>query len=200
MSDSKLTFYNLKYLVTDMKRLNIYKENFKFNYAKQIIDCVFCINNNDYELLVGVHKLNLGFVIELYINKEGNFIGVLQEKDFFIFRDAMNLKYSVKKFTSNALLVLLSEHVPVKSKGIVLSFETMRKFTKCRKVNEADKIYFKGWNDHVKDGKTARNFKKTEFFFGKSVANYCRKHNISSMWTDIPNEEKSYHLPHGFDS
>ena len=54
--------------------------------------------------------------------------------------------------------------------------------------NEADKIYFRGWNDHLIDHRTARNFDKTEYYFGKRVADYCRVNNISSLWTDIPRD------------
>ena len=46
-----------------------------------------------------------------------------------------------------------------------------------------EKIYFCGWNDHITDKRKARNFDKTEYYFGPRVANYCRRNNISSLWT-----------------
>ena len=58
-----------------------------------------------------------------------------------------------------------------------------------------EKIYFKGWNDHIKDHNKARNFEKTEFYFGKEIADYCRKNNISSLWTHIASEKKLYYNP-----
>ena len=57
------------------------------------------------------------------------------------------------------------------------------------------KIYFKGWNNRVLDKKTARNFDKTEKLLGKRVADYCREHNISSMWSDKTSEKKKVTYP-----
>ena len=45
------------------------------------------------------------------------------------------------------------------------------------------------------DKKTARNFDKTEKLLGKRVADYCREHNISSIWSDKTNEKKKVTYP-----
>ena len=56
--------------------------------------------------------------------------------------------------------------------------------------DDEDKIYFCGWNDHKADKRKAHNFDKTEFYLGKKVADYCRANNISSLWSDIPRDER----------
>lgn len=61
--------------------------------------------------------------------------------------------------------------------------------------DEQWKIYFKGWNNHVLDKKTARNFDKTEKLLGKRVADYCKEHNISSIWFDKTSEKKKVTYP-----
>lgn len=192
---SKLTFVNLNHLIPDMTSKHVEKEHFSFFFAKRTIDCVFCICKGHFELLVGIHAANFGFVVNIDQNKNGNYIAELDDDDYFGFCGAVHLSYAKDGFISSTLLKLLSSHIPMVSKGITLPYEFMRPYLKCRSVDEADKIYFKGWNDHQKDGKRARNFDKTEFFLGKTVADYCRAHNISSIWTNVPREEVDYLPP-----
>ncbi len=42
--------------------------------------------------------------------------------------------------------ILTSENTPRCSSGIKLDYAVMREYIKCRHVDEADKIYFKGWS------------------------------------------------------
>ena len=192
---SKLTFHNLRQLVPDMKIKGIEKEHFAFSYARQTIDCIFCFCGEHFELLVGVHVLNFGFVLTITRNYKGDYIAELTDDDYITFCNRLNLTYKNDGFTSNTLLKLLSSHVPIKSSGVNVTYETMRSYAHYYHVNEEDKIYFKGWNNHVRDNNIARNFDKTEFYFGKKVADYCRKNNISSIWTANPREQKMYHMP-----
>ena len=39
------------------------------------------------------------------------------------------------------------------------------------------------------------SYEKTEFYFGKEVADYCRVNNISSLWTHIAKEEDTFYNP-----
>lgn len=65
--------------------------------------------------------------------------------------------------------------------------------------DEPNKTVFVGWNDHKLDGKSARNFDKTRLFLGDKVADFCIKHNISSLWT-TPDKasEKAITYPAGY--
>jgi hypothetical protein len=192
---SKLTFPNLNTLVPDMVNKNVSKEHFSFNYANQRLDCIFSFSNARYELLVGIHALNYGFVANIYQNAHNSYVAEITDSVYQDFCNVLNLSYRGDGFTSNTLLNLLSVHVPVVSQGVEINYEVMHQYTKCRQVDEADKIYFKGWNDHIKDGNEAHNFDKTEFYFGSEVANYCRQHNISSLWTSVSRERKEYRQP-----
>ena len=53
---------------------------------------------------------------------------------------------------------------------------------KATNINEPDRTVFYRWMPQSDTGRTARNYEKTEFYFGKNVADYCREHNISSQW------------------
>lgn len=192
MSTSKLRLYNLEYLVDDMLRHNVDKTKFNFSYAKTDVDVIVAIMSAGYELLIGLRsKKQEAFVI--YVDK--NFVAELTSNDYFRLCAAFNLNYDNDKFSSNVFLNLLSLKIPKQYSGQQCTYKDLIPFVKTRIVEESDKLYFKGWNDHIKDSRKARNFDKTEFFFGKIVADYCRKHNISSIWTDKTSEEYTYKNP-----
>ena len=192
---SKLRFDNLKQLVPSMIKSGIEKEHFSFIYAKQKIDCIFSFTQYGYELLVGVHEINFGFVVTIIQNRNGDYIAEITDQDYINFCKALHLSYKNDGFSSNTLLKLLSQKIPIKTSGNKIDYETLTRYIKCKQVDEADKIYFKGWNDHLKDQRKAQNFDKTEFYFGKSVADYCRANNISSMWTYKKSEREKYKNP-----
>jgi len=195
---SKLTFDNLNNLIPSMKSFDINKEHFQFTYAGHTIDCVLCFTENNYELLAAIHNLNYGFCVEIYQNRYGKYIAEIDDDIYKTFSKTLGLSYSKDGFTSNKLLTLLSSHIPNISKGVPVPYEKMRAYTKCRKIEESAKIYFCGWNDHTKDGETAHNFDKTCFYFGPKMADFCRKHNISSRWTYLEKDEVKYYNPSGY--
>lgn len=186
---SKLKFPNLGLLVPDMELKKVDRERFTFIYNGQTIDCIFSFVGKAYESLVGIHDLNYGFVAEVYKNVRCEYVAVIDDEIYIGFCKALNLSYKADGFNSNTLLTLLSKHIPTKSSGTKIRYDEMRRFLPYRAVDESEKIYFKGWNDHVKDGRVARNFDKTEFYLGKEVADYCRRNNISSLWTADSSEE-----------
>ena len=102
----------------------------------------------------------------------------------------MNSCYEIALF-----LRLLSENSPRQSTRQGVDYTELRRYLPYRHVDEEDKIYFCGCNDHQKDRRQARNFDKTEFFLGKAVAEYCRENNISSLWSDIPRDERQLTNP-----
>lgn len=191
MEYTYLTLEPLKTLVVDMRAKSVEKEHFSFVYARMTFDCIFAFCANEYELLIGIHSENFGLIIP--VNER--FVAALSAANYYALRDVLKLTAKGDGFTSNIFLKLLSSKIPCCSSGVHIASEEMIKYVKCRHVDEADKIYFKGWNDHTKDGRVARNFDKTEFYFGKTVADYCRVHNISSLWTDIISEKESCHMP-----
>ncbi len=192
MSTSKLRLNNLEYLADDMLKHDVDKTKFAFTYAKIDVDVIVAIMSSGYELLISVRaKKPEAFVI--YVDKW--FVAELVSDDYFRLCAALNLNYKNDGFSSSVFLKLLSLKIPKQYSGEKCIYKDLVPFVSLRNVEESDKVYFKGWNDHIKDGRKARNFDKTEFFFGKIVADYCRKHNISSMWTDRPNEEDVYRNP-----
>ena len=183
--------YALRPLISNMRKNDIFIEHYSFSYNRHLFDVVISVKATGYEILVGVHKVQWGCVLLMNEKLEVN----MSDKDFYSLRNILDLNYSKEGFTSFKFLLLLSKSAPKKSACTKVDPSILRSFTKYRPVDENDKIYFIGWNTHMKDKRKARNFDKTEFFFGKDVADYCRVHNISSLWTSDPAEERSYSNP-----
>ena len=184
-----LTLTHLRTLISDMIANGVDKHKFSFTYAKVQFDVIVAIVNDGYELLVGIRSGN-GYAMIIKVNKR--FVAEFTNDHYSTLRAALKLTYRGDGFSSAMFLDLLSSKIPERYSGEKCTYKDMIPFAKLRNVEEYEKVYFKGWNDHIKDGRQARNFDKTKFFFGDIVAGYCEKHNISSMWTDKPNEENLY--------
>ena len=178
-------------LITDMKVHQIDKERYQFTYHKLIFDVILSIMGHHYEILVAIHQHNWGCVL----NMDKYFNVTMQDNDYYSLCKLLNLNWNKYHFSSAVFLRLLSEKAPIVSKRENIYYEDLRPFLPYRKVDESEKIYFHGWNHHISDGKKARNFDKTEFYFGKKIADYCRQNNISSLWTDIIRDKKKVTNP-----
>ena len=151
----------------------------------------FSLTSSIYEILVAIHSKNWGCVLRM----DSNLFVEIPDDVYFSLRDLLKLNWKKDHFSSAVFLRLLSENAPKKSSYKGVDYKELRKYLPYRYVDEKDKIYFCGWNDHIKDKRKAHNFDKTEFYFGKTVADYCRKHNISSLWSDIPRDEQKLAMP-----
>lgn len=60
-----------------------------------------------------------------------------------------------------------------------------------RDVEEADQIYLCGWAPHPPSpgNVTAKNLAKTLEWLGQGAHDWCKQHNISTRWTDVPQRE-----------
>ena len=180
-----------KPLTADMKNNGIDKEHYCFDYNGFRFDVILSIISNGYEILVAIHAHNWGCVL----NMDNNFIVEMPDSDYYSLRAILHLNWKTNHFNSSLFLQLLSKKAPTRSSRTGVNYHELRQYLPYRHVEESNKIYFCGWNDHTKDKRTARNFDKTEFYLGKKVADYCRKNNISSLWSDIPRDERNVTNP-----
>lgn len=178
-------------LINDMRANNIEKEHYCFEYNGFKFDVILSIVSRGYEILVAIHTHNWGCVL----NMNNNYIVEMSNEDYYSLCNILHLNWSKNGFSSSVFLRLLSEKAPKFSNKKGVEYHELQSYLSYRQVDDADKIYFCGWNDHQKDNRNAHNFEKTEFYFGKTIADYCRKNNISSMWSDIPREEKPFTNP-----
>ena len=162
-------------LIQDMIRNDVYKEHYCFDFNGFRFDVVFSIVQNGYEVLVAIHKENWGCVL----NIDKNYFVEMDSYTYHTLCRILGLNWKNDGFNSAVFLRLLSEKSPQYSNCRGVDYKDLRLYIPYRSVEEKDKIYFCGWNDHTKDKRKAHNFDKTEFFFGKKVAEYCKANNFS---------------------
>lgn len=172
-----------------MKKAEKDFEKYTFEFAKTTFEVIFDVGSNPPQLLVGTINKNWATVID--IDVENDFWAEMNPDDFFALRNVLFLNYVDGSFRSVNFLYRIGENAPkTQSNRRVKPSELIQyRASKIKKSDEPEKTVFKGWNDHILDGKTARNFDKTEKFLGKRVADFCRENNISSIWT-TPDLEK----------
>lgn len=175
--------FELKALTSSMAKSKKDIEQFYITYANVQFDVIYDISKSPFELLIGAVGLNWACVLKI---KQG-FATQMSDTDFYELCKILNLKPGKETFTSYKFLEFVVDKAPKHCSKTPVHPDHFIKFIKRNKriVSESDKIYFKGWNNHVKDGRMAHNFDKTELFFGKHIAEYCRQNNISSVWTDV---------------
>lgn len=180
---------NLRSLYLDMKKVQKERESFSFEINHVVFDVIFLIDRSPFELLVGVRGHNLAFT--LFVRK--GFATSVSSQVYAEICRILQLNYADDHFSSFRFLQELDRQSPHRCTANSVEPHQIARFKK--NVPESEKIYFCGWNDHQKDGRKAQNFEKTEKWLGKEVADYCRKNNISSMWTDDPNGRVKYQKP-----
>ena len=186
--------YALRPLIRDMQKNKVDMEHYTFRFNGFAFDVVISLKPTISQILVGIHNVGWGCVIPM----DENLKMCMRDRDFFALCNVLHLKAGKEEFTSFKFLLLLSKSAPKQSSRDTDIVRFIRPFVKYIDVDESDKIYFKEWRPHISDGKRARNFQKTEFFFGKEVADFCRQHNISSVWSPVPLKNERITAPKGF--
>lgn len=186
-----MSFNKFQSLINDMNINNIDKEHYTFTYNHLIFDVIFSITGQGYEILAAVHMYNWGCLLKMdrKLNMQ------MADADYFSLCNLLNLTWKENHFSSYKFLLLLSEKAPKQSNKAGVKYTELYRYLPYRKVDEADKKYFCGWNNHIKDKRTAHNFDKTEFYFGRKIADYCRINNISSLWSYTIRDEKHFTNP-----
>ena len=187
-----MKYYDLSLLYKDMRRNGVEREHYLFSYSNVTFDIIFQIDTTPFKLLIGAHSHNWACILDV---KPGFEIS-MKDRNFFDLCNVLNIKPGKGVFTSHLFLKQLIKHAPSKASISIVSPTVMHRFYSItNSTDDALKTSFRGWNDHSKDGRIARNFIKTEFYFGKKVADYCRANNISSIWTypsDKPSKAPTY--------
>lgn len=179
----------IKSLYYSMKQNKKESEKYTFTIKTTDFDVIFLINRTPYELLVGVCGTQFAFVLPV----EKGFVTTLPDCIYYRLCEIIQLNYSENHFSSFKFLAELDRAAPFKCTKRKVRPDEIARFK--RDVPENEKIYFYGWNDHVKDGRKVRNIKKTREWLGDSVADFCEANNISSMWTDVERKRIDYSYP-----
>lgn len=191
-----MKMYNLLPLYHAMQQQKRTVEGFDFKLKGLTLDVVFAIDTQPFMLLIGIKTYNFFFTVPVY---RGFWVEPLEDHIFYALRRLLNFSKKGEKFTSLKFLAEVNHYAPSHCSKIPLQphhLYAMLPQEQREKVEESDKIYFLGWNYHRTDGRKARNFEKTRIMTGsQQIADFCRAHNISSMWSANPNDAKAFVNP-----
>ena len=177
----KVKLYPLSSLIKDMARNQQDMEQFTVSYNNIAFDIVLDIGSTPFELMVGAVHHNWASVMEMHKGYEVE----MPDKDYYALLRILNVKPNESHITSSKFLFYIASKAPTHCSNMIIQPTHITRFRAIhiKDADEPEKTVFKGWNNHVKDHKTAHNFEKTELLLGKRCADYCRAHNISSLWT-----------------
>ena len=181
-------------LIKDMGYNKVKQDKFSFKYNNVNFDVIILLDREPFELLFGIIDKNYFFVLKLF---KGYELENLSNEVFYDLCKILNLKPSKETFTSYKFLQFFSKHIPQKYSGKKIEPHEVAIYKK-QLIEDSAKIYFKGWRIHTTDGKHVRNLEKTKELLGVEAYNYCKKHNISSCWSDKKEDKKSYFPPSTF--
>ncbi len=181
----------IKPLFLDMKNHDKKQDGFSFQYNKVRFDVVFLMDRTPFELLFGVLDHNFTFVLKMY---QGFKLEAIPDEVFYKLCEILNLKPGKGSFTSWDFLKYFASKIPQHYSGKEILPHEIALY-KRNKIEEKNKIYFKGWIRHNTDGKHARNLEKTKELLGEEAYLICRKYNISSCWSDQKEDYTRCSLP-----
>lgn len=184
---------NIKPLFYDMLYHNVTQDKFSFTYNKVVFDVVFLIERKPFELLFGIIDYNFSFTLNLY---PGFQLQYIPDDVFWELRKILNLYPGKEGLTSFKFLKYFSERIPKKYSGKIIQPHQIAVYKKD--IPDSEKIYFKGWRTHISDGRTAQNFDKTRALLGDKAYDFCKENNISSCWSDKPNDRINYYPPENY--
>lgn len=169
--------------IRDMERNSADRDHFYTIYATIRFDILICLDTKPYEILIGASGLN--WACTLIISED--FEMQMNDDDFYDLRNLLNpyLRHEGnQKFGSYLFLRFICQHAPTKYTKKMVSPSAVRTCSpkRANDINERDRTVFYRWMPQSDTGRNAKNFEKTEYYFGKRVADYCREHNISSQW------------------
>lgn len=186
-------FKQLRDLYRDMKKQGKTKEKYTFSINRVEFEAIFVINKVPFELLVGTIGYDIAFVLEV----RPVFQTEMPMDKYYEILSVLQLRGASHNFTVYSFLDRLDRAAPPFCSSHIIEPHEVARYYKSE-TSEDKKIYFFGWNDHIKDKKQAQNFKKTRERLGDDVADFCQRNNISSRWTDKPKKSKKYFDPPEF--
>lgn len=174
-------FPALKPLINDMMKKHSDREHFCVTYATVTFDIIISLDVPPSEILIGGEGINWACAMKISDDLEIT----MPDKDFYALRKALPLKKNgIENLGFYIFLNFIAVHAPKHCSGTPVQPPVMQRWysKKVDSIDPENRTVFYRWVDQNERGNKAHNFEKTEAYFGKSVADYCRKHNISSQW------------------
>ena len=161
------------------KSNNKERDRFLFTFNNVEFDVIVVLDKTPFELLVGALYRNWACTMKMLPGYDVT----MDDKDFFELCRILNLQAGKDSFLSSHFISYMANHCPKEcSSEIVNPKHYARHMSSRKNIEDSEKTVFRGWIEQ-RNGRTARNYSKTEEYFGKKIADFCRERNISSVWT-----------------
>lgn len=190
MNSYLLCMSALKTIKSKMIYNNYTKSTFHIEFNSKVFSCIFIIDQVPYELYITTLGID-PFTFKLDVLKGFMINPILDNAIYRELIKYLELKYNPKnKFSTTAFFNHINKVLPLVTISKVSTSLVLQTVSKTKKIEEANKIYFLGWrHNNANCNVTPENLEKTQIAFDDKIAKMCYQNNISSCWTDNPNEE-----------
>lgn len=180
-------FTTLKILHEDMKVKKEERAIFSFTYNAKDFSCLFLTDINPVILYLSTLGNN-PIVFEIEIDKK--YCAKTYIDDYKKLIGYLEIKYDPKHtFKPIDFFGALNNKIPKIFQKKPNYSDVVGVVSKRRMVEDAEKIYFCGWNNLTGYNVSDMNIEKTRSAFGDKIAVMCKLKNVSSCWTDISSDE-----------
>lgn len=184
----RFTFTQLSVLHNNMINNGEFRAKFSFSYNNRNFTCVFLCDIVPYRLIIAYLGQNLA--IEMIIDNDYSTPSYLDNILYKRLINLLGIRFDPNhKFTPTTFFEIINNHIPNYC-SLPNYFDVLIAERYCRNIEEADKIYFCGFRANpLTQNVSTKNYEKTLIAFGTDIANTLKKHNLSTRWTHIKNEE-----------
>jgi len=173
-------------LYKSMKEQDIGRYKFRYQHNQLTFDCLFFIDIEPFELVMGCIGHNFaiflevekGFQIKPFIDPKATFFALLKA--------LKTTEQSDHQFNPVDFFEQFNQCIPKKAKpqNIPSPKDVIKYYPD---IEEADKVHFCGWLDNNKQGYnvTPDNLNKTRRLLGQRIYEFAKRRNQSTKWTHI---------------
>lgn len=183
-------------LYRSMKQQDIGRYKFHYELNHLTFDCLFFIDIEPFELVMGClghnfavfNEIKQGFEISPFIEPKSTFFDLLNA--------LKTTDASFNRFDPVDFFKQFNEKIPehANPRNIVKPSDVVRYYSD---IEESDKIHFCGWLDNnIRKNKVSdSNLEKTRHLMGQQVYEFAKRRNQSTKWTHDQSMAVDLYLP-----
>ncbi len=181
---------NLRPMYREMRQRELARVRFDYVFRRVKFDVFFFIDDSPYTLLFGVRAHNLAFEIAV---RDGFIADTrIDEHSYKRLCGALELRFDPSNtFSPRAFLQEFDKNIPA---SLPPDHEPRpHELAHYRTdVDRSDGTYFCGWRDNTARNErvSERNLHKTLRLLGKRAHDACLRKNVSSCWTNNPEDPR----------
>lgn len=186
----------LQPLYNNMRQQNIGRTKFRYCHNHLIFECLFFIDTEPFELVMGCIGHN--FAIFLDVRRGFEITPYIEPKEtFFALREALfQGQGSARRFDPVAFFTEFNRHIPghATPDQTATSDDVVRWYPD---IEDAHKRFFCGWLDNSKQGNkvSSTNLTKTRRLLGQRTHDFAQRRNQSTRWTHEQSKAIAFFMP-----